>query len=908
MEDLDTILQERLDSIYEEFIQNLDNKLNEIINVWENARCGRSNSTDIEKIINLTHELTGTSASFNLFTIANRAYKLENFLNSLAEDNRFIPSTHSSQAGQLIQSLKSAVANLDSVQQSKANRWKPTVISPFFDKKTTLVYLLDTSKLWAEQITGQLEQTCHVKIFSNIECFNRSVAENRPGLIIADVPPVDNNTLDNSNLSSSYENNVTEIPVVFITTDNNIETRLAAVRSGSSCYFTLPLDPAGLLNKVKELTTGVPKDPYRIMVVDNDRPMAKFMAMVLEQEGMNITIVNDPLMTLDMIETSKPELILLNISMPGVSGLELTKIIRLEESYAGIAIVLFSSESSIENQLTAINIGGDEFISLPIEPDSLVATISSRVSRARTLDTMNYKLSSTLRELENQHFALNQHAIVSITNINGVIIYVNEKFCEISGYDRSELIGQDHNILNSGVHDDEYFKNLWSAISTGQVWQGEICNRKKNNDLYWLNTTIVPFIDRESRPYQYVSINSDITSKKLTELDLLKARDIAVNANQSKSEFLSKMSHELRTPLNAVLGFSQLLESSRDHHLSGTQLQYINEIHNAGNHLLHLINEVLDLSRIEANQLISESINIPLSAFLDECIALITPISKQNRLAISTEYENDLNVYADPLRLKQIIINLLSNAVKYNIPSGTIKIRSSVNNADRILIEVINTGEGISSEEIDGIFQPFTRLPQHKKIEGVGIGLALSRRLAELMGGKIGANSIIGGKTTFWVELTRADFECFEDLSIEKNEIHNEAPLIKRPATILYIEDNETNLMLVRELLADRPNYKLLHAYTISSGIELTNNQLPDIILMDLNLPDMNGFDGIHILKNNKLLNSIPVIAISAYADQESIQNAFAQGFEEYITKPIDVKKFYKTIEKYCQLKFTNKI
>ena len=363
------------------------------------------------------------------------------------------------------------------------------------------------------------------------------------------------------------------------------------------------------------------------------------------------------------------------------------------------------------------------------------------------------------------------------------------------------------------------------------------------------------------------------------------------------------MSHELRTPLNAVLGFSQLLETSRDKTLSETQLQYINEIHNAGDHLLNLINEVLDLSRIEADQLITENVTIPLSAFLDECVALILPIAKQKFIEIFSlykEYDN-LFAYADPFRLKQVMVNLLSNAVKYNNSPGFINIEVS-RNPGKIMIEVTDTGEGVKPEQIDRLFQPFARLPQHRNIEGVGIGLALSKRLTELMGGKIGVRSSPGKQTTFWIEIPEAEQDGMGDEYLPPDEIGTEhtTAFLETPVTLLYIEDNETNLFLVGDFLAETAkNIEVLHAYTVKSGLALARERQPDIILMDLELPDMSGFEGFKLTRLDPALQSTPVIAVSAYADKKNIEQALKMGFAEYITKPIDFNRLLAAIEKY---------
>jgi PAS domain S-box-containing protein len=620
---------------------------------------------------------------------------------------------------------------------------------------------------------------------------------------------------------------------------------------------------------------------------------------------MNVTIVEDPIRALEMIRIHRPELILMNVSMPLLSGLELTRIIRQVESFAGVAIIYISADVNFKNHLAAMTSGGDAIIDVPVAPEYLVATINARVSRARTLTSINHDLYTTVRELENQQFALNQHAIVSITNINGMIIYVNKKFCDISGYTKAELIGRDHHLLDSGHHDQNFFKELWTTIEAGRVWQGEVCNRNKAGGLYWVNMTIVPFIDEQGRPYQYVAINTDITPRKNVERDLLVARDQAINASQAKSEFLSRMSHELRTPLNAVLGFSQLLESSRDGPLSEAQSQYLSEIHNAGDHLLHLINDVLDLSRIESNQLLIESINIPMAPFLDECAALILPFARQKKIEILAPYNrrDEIAVFADPLRLKQVVVNLLSNAVKYNQASGTIVIDAMPKESGAVLIEVTDSGPGISRMQLEEIFQPFARLPQHRNEEGAGIGLALSKRLTELMGGRIGAISTIGSGTTVWIEIPGGE-RITDDAALPSLDNIRPAPAVAaphRPVSLLYIEDNDANLLLVREILRDRPDVLLLHSYTVKSGFETALAHHPGLILMDLDLPDMSGLEGISLLRNHPDLADIPVIAVSAYSDRENMQRAMQLGFTGYISKPVDVNGLVAQIDKYCR-------
>ena len=904
MEEPNQILQDRLVSIYQEFIDNLGYRIDEIRSLWDILKCGNDSAEDLTSLRDLSHGLQTSSAPFNLFLIADRALKLEKFLTYICDADHLLSGIYIQQIELLVRSLETAAREINSpAGRLNTRRWEPQLITPEIDNNLPLIYILEAGHDWADQLLPQLQSNYRSQVFENYDSLTQAISKNPPKLIITDTNLAEINTGEDQRSYRANGNSSIQLPSIFVGRDNDIKTRLLAVRSGATWFCTQPIDTGKVMDKIREMTTGIPKAPFRVMVVSDDMPMAKFYAMVLSQEGMDVTLVDNPLLTLEKIKHNRPEVVLMNLSLPGLNALELTEIIRQEDNFTGIAIVFLSEEANFTKQLTAMNSGGDDFVSLPIEPDHLVAKISARVSRARTLNTMNHNLFTALQELKNQQFALDQHAIVSIANINGTIIYVNEKLCDISGYERSELIGKEHRILNSGMHGTKYFINMWSNISAGRVWQGEICNRKKNGDLYWVDTTIVPFIDRQLRPYQYVSISSDITSKKFTEQDLLEARDVAVNASQAKSDFLSKMSHELRTPLNAVLGFSQLLETSREQVLSDNQLQYISEIHNAGNHLLSLINEVLDLSRIEADQLITENVTIPLSSFLDECVALIQPLAKQKQIEIFVLYKemDELFAFADPLRLKQVMVNLLSNAIKYNSIPGLINIEVS-RKLDNIVIEVTDTGGGIRPDQVDKLFQPFTRLPQHKKIEGVGIGLALSKRLTQLMGGRIGVRSMPGKQTTFWVEIQNTSQEDISNKSIFPV-ASDPQPAPTSPASplrLLYIEDNETNLLLVREFLTARiKDAEILHAYTVKSGIELAMQKQPDIILMDLELPDMSGFEGFNLVKQEQLLKSIPVIAISAYADEENIELALKMGFEEYITKPIDINSLLATIEKF---------
>jgi len=352
-------------------------------------------------------------------------------------------------------------------------------------------------------------------------------------------------------------------------------------------------------------------------------------------------------------------------------------------------------------------------------------------------------------------YAIDQHAIVSATDENGTIVEVNDKFCAISGFSRFELIGQNHRIVKSGIHPDSLYQEMWATINGGSVWQGTVCNRKKDGGYYWVEATIVPIMNEDGRPWRYISIRTDITALKASEAEMVVARNEAQAANQAKSLFLSNMSHELRTPLNAILGFGQLLEG--DPALNPDQLDSVQEITGAGSHLLELVNEVLDLARIESGRQELVLGAIAMDELVDECLSLTSTQAANRGVCFALPAVSGCIVHADRTRLKQAMVNLLSNAVKYNRPGGQVRLEYEFPDNLSMRIHVHDTGAGIAPERLSELFQPFHRLGQELgEVEGTGIGLAITKQLIEAMGGVVGVSSIPDKGSDFWLELPLA--------------------------------------------------------------------------------------------------------------------------------------------------------
>ncbi len=408
--------------------------------------------------------------------------------------------------------------------------------------------------------------------------------------------------------------------------------------------------------------------------------------------------------------------------------------------------------------------------------------------------------------------------------------------------------------------------------------------------------------DAEGRPSGLVAVSRDVTEKVALEEALTsakkeaeRAREDAERANRAKSEFLSRMSHELRTPLNAILGFGQLLE------MDGLEPQHqesVEQILKGGKHLLDLINEVLDIARIESGRITLSLEPIVLADAMGEAIHLIQPLAAEQGIELKSDdaWPADGYVRADRQRLKQVLLNLLSNAVKYNRPGGRVTVRC-MDVRDEVRIQVSDQGVGIPPERMDRLFVPFERLgAEGTAVEGTGLGLALSKGLTEAMGGRLGVKSAVGQGSTFFVQLPLAQAP---GIMVEGKEAVDRTFLLAPAGAhmLLYIEDNLANLKLIEGALNHRPGLILLNAMQGSLGLDLARQHQPDLILLDLHLPDMPGEEVLRHLQGDPTTQRIPVIVISADATPGQIRNLLDAGARAYLTKPIDVSRFFEAVD-----------
>lgn len=885
------------------------------------------------------------------------------------------------------------------------------------DRHTIFLYL--DSRAVTELLRAALiDAGFAVAQLTSMSALSSLAADQQPAAIIADLSRCQSDP-DTVTAIRHLREGPHPAHLLCLSSNEQFSVRLEAVRLGATRFLKKPVDIDKLLAILNGVTARRLTEPFRVLLVDDDRAMTDLYAEILRQTGFSVKTCNQPLAAPDLIASFTPDVVVTDVYMPGCNGLELAALIRQDERLTDTPILFLSSEVDVHRQMTALDLGADDFLTKPVPIEVFRAAVVARAKRARMLKRTRREQAAISERLKQMELAVEAHSIICITDARGVVLHVNARFCELSGYRRNELIGHNLRLLKSGLHDAAFYEQIWLTVSRGESWQGQICNRNKAGELYWLEATIVPQFDDEGTPIRYISAATDVTplrrmqatleatanrlhsimavvgdviflldlDGRLVEanpalvtllgylpgdvkgrrflaalspesrhlgrqalhlirqngrldlsIDLLRAdgrrvpvsvhanigdiggqphiigtlRDMttyraaeqelitakleAEQASRVKSEFLASMSHELRTPLNSIIGFTQLMRSDPVLAKEPRYGEHVDIILKAAWHLLDLINEVLDLAKIETGHLAMTLEDTPLADFLNDCLVLLQPLAKKRGVQLHPPHTPDAGpvvVRVDRVRLKQIVLNLVSNAIKYNRDDGEVRITIGPD-AGHWRISVTDTGPGIPLERQGELFLPFSRLaPDNYEVEGAGIGLALSKRLVELMGGQIGLISRAGAGSTFWFSLPTGNAEAI-GLSAPPTPARMPAPA---RGSVLYIEDSANNAALVGEILVRRPRIRLQVAPTGALGLELAQEFAPDLILLDWHLPDLPGEEVALALANHPTTAAIPVIVLTADALPAVRQAALAAGVKRFITKPFEYETLLDAVD-----------
>ena len=484
-----------------------------------------------------------------------------------------------------------------------------------------------------------------------------------------------------------------------------------------------------------------------------------------------------------------------------------------------------------------------------------------------------------------------------IADAKGFGLYQNPAHEKALGYSNEEILGKYFIQALPTESGRATLAAIKKSLVETRSWSDSLVFRRKDGSQFTSRSSIGCITDAQGHIQYLFNIFTDISDVLASREALRVAKDEAERAAQAKSDFLSSMSHELRTPLNSILGFAQML--ALDDELTSKHQDSVKEITRGGSHLLSLVNQVLQLAEIEAGQTSISLEPVRLSDLIDEVWRELRPVALERQLVFHRETPKQAVMQADKAQLKQVVLNLMSNAIKHNRVGGDLAVRVLAGDAGRVRLEVTDTGAGIPADQIKDVFQGFIRLGiDHLTTEGTGIGLSISRQLIELMRGRIGVNSEVTAGSTFWVELPGGRLDASAGrFDAEATDSRVDAANLGQ--SVLYIDDNPVNLKLVGRILLKRPGVELITAPTPGLGIQLALSRQPDLILLDINMPGMDGYQVLEVLKTYERTKHIPVIAVTANATPRDIALGGNTGLVDYLTKPLDIKNFLATIDRW---------
>lgn len=656
-----------------------------------------------------------------------------------------------------------------------------------------------------------------------------------------------------------------------------------------------------------------PDPKAQVLVVDDEPKILDSLCHLLE-ESFTVVTSGNALAALDLLRLAPFSVILADQRMPGLTG---DQFLAKAQELSDASRILITGYTDIEALVRAVNQGQiHTYVSKPWDPMRLRMTVLEAARHSHELTQQKRaveQLGQQQRALALSEAALRQQTKllqsilgsmgegVMVTDENGKMVLLNPA---------AEAMVGPQSVDVPVERRAEQFGIFWPGTNTlypaselplaralrGQAVDGVqlyIRNEQKPEGMH-VSVNVRPLHDDDGNRGGAVAVIHDITSARRSETLLLRAKLEADRANRAKSEFLSRMSHELRTPLNSILGFAQVLEMGD---LEPDEQGPVEQILKGGRHLLTLINEVLDVARIESGRMALSLEPVHVAEVMHEALDLVRPLAGQRGIAIE---ENPLKcgyVLADRQRLRQVLLNLLSNAIKYNVEGGRVSVACQGREKNRVRVTVSDTGPGMSAEQREKLFHPFERLVgDSSPVEGTGLGLALSKGLVEAMKGAIGVDSAPGKGSTFWIDLVAAERPEGVWVDLDAAQLAEPVPPAAR-RVVLYIEDNPANLALMERIIGLREGVSMLSAAQGRLGVDLARAHRPDLVLLDLHLPDMPGLEVLRELRAAEDTSGIPVVVVSADATSRHAQELLTAGAQFYMTKPLDVPSMLRLLD-----------
>lgn len=547
------LIRSHLQNLQREFAGRLPSRLDDIRRRHAALRAAGWDVHEAEALHRLVHSLTGSAGTFGMRGLSETAREVEAHLaRMLREGSRPDPDEWDTIGEGIDRMGETALSRPDAEAQSAHMPLMPAVPAP-----GSVVHLVMDDRVRAGALSAALQEAGHrVVLHRGLRAFRRDFAP-RGGpfaeAVVLDLEfPADDpgggHVLRELGLGCHGR-----IPVVVAVGDGALSARLAASRAGANRTLTRPIDPHRLGEMLDTLTGRQPQQPYRVLLVDDDPLMLDVQAGVLRAAGMQVHAISQPLRTLDELQAFKPEVLLLDVYMPGATGPELAAVLRESDAYVHLPILFLSAETDMAQQLLALNLGGDDFLVKPVSPAHLVAAVTARARRARQGESLRLRLQTTVYEREREHLALDQHAIVSIASGAGHITYANDLFCQVSGYRRAELLGMSHRQISSPLNGTGFVRSVWHTLTEGKVWHGEMRCRRKDGSTYWVESTVTPFLDARGEVYQYVAIQTDISHIKAAEAALRAQRDMQRVISEAAAGLMAAPSAELQTVIHEAM-------------------------------------------------------------------------------------------------------------------------------------------------------------------------------------------------------------------------------------------------------------------------------------------------------------------------------------------------------------------